>query len=80
MVDWGACGTGPLVYDVASAVVYAGGAGAAGELVDGYTAAAPVIKRPAAIAAKIAALRTPTYIRDTRPVTSRSGHVMTFVC
>jgi hypothetical protein len=49
-----------------------------------YTAAAPVIKRPAAIAAKIAAQLaakgTPTYIRDTRPVTSRSGHVMTFVC
>ena len=45
-----------------------------------YTASAPVIKRPAAIAAKIAALRTPTVVRDTRPVIDRHGHVMQFVC
>ena len=45
-----------------------------------YTAKAPVIKRPAAIAAKIAALRTPTVVRDTVPVKDRHGHVMRFVC
>ena len=42
LLDWGACGTGPLVYDVAAAVVYAGGYEAAGELLDGYVAAGPV--------------------------------------
>lgn len=42
LTDWGACGTGPLVYDVAAAVVYAGGLPAAGELLDGYLAAGPV--------------------------------------
>ena len=42
LTDWGACGTGPLVYDVAAAVVYAGGVDAAGELLDGYLAAGPV--------------------------------------
>jgi hypothetical protein len=45
-----------------------------------YTAAAPVIKRPAAMAAKIAALRTPTRVVDTQPVLDRRGHQMTFVC
>jgi Ser/Thr protein kinase RdoA (MazF antagonist) len=40
--DWGACGTGPLVYDLAAAVSYCGGPEAAGELLDGYVAAAPV--------------------------------------
>lgn len=39
---WGAGGTGPVVYDVASAVVYAGGWDAAAEFVDGYLAAGPV--------------------------------------
>ncbi len=38
----GAGGTGPLVYDVAAAVVYAGGADRAAELLDGYLAAGPV--------------------------------------
>ncbi|MDI6097977.1 serine kinase [Actinoplanes sp. NEAU-A12] len=38
----GASGTGPLVYDVAAAVVYAGGLERAGELLDGYRAAGPV--------------------------------------
>jgi hypothetical protein len=45
-----------------------------------YTVAAPVIKRPAAVAAKIAALRTPTVVRDTVPVTDRHGHEMRFIC
>ena len=45
-----------------------------------YTASAPVITRPAAIAAKIAALRTPTYVRDTVPVVDRHGRVMKFIC
>jgi len=38
----GASGTGPLLYDVAAAVVYAGGADAAAEFLDGYLAAAPM--------------------------------------
>jgi Ser/Thr protein kinase RdoA (MazF antagonist) len=42
LLDWGACGTGPLVYDVAAAVVYAGGLDASAELLDGYLAAGPV--------------------------------------
>ncbi|RZU52896.1 homoserine kinase type II [Krasilnikovia cinnamomea] len=42
VLDGGASGTGPLVYDVAAAVAYAGGTDAAAELVDGYLAAAPV--------------------------------------
>jgi Ser/Thr protein kinase RdoA (MazF antagonist) len=42
LLDWGACGTGPLLYDVAAAVVYAGGPDAAAELLDGYLAAGPV--------------------------------------
>jgi Ser/Thr protein kinase RdoA (MazF antagonist) len=42
LIDWGACGTGPLVYDVAAAVGYAGGPGSAGELLDGYLAAGPM--------------------------------------
>ena len=45
-----------------------------------YTAAAPVIKRPAATAARIAALRTPAYVRDTLPITDDHGHEMRFVC
>jgi Ser/Thr protein kinase RdoA (MazF antagonist) len=36
LVDWGSIGTGPLMYDVASAVMYAGGPHCAGELLDGY--------------------------------------------
>ena len=42
LVDWRAAATGPLVYDLAAAVGYAGGLDVAGELVDGYLAAGPV--------------------------------------
>jgi Ser/Thr protein kinase RdoA (MazF antagonist) len=42
LLDCGASGTGPLVYDVAAAVVYAGGADVSGEFLDGYLAAGPV--------------------------------------
>lgn len=42
LLDCGASGTGPLIYDVAAAVVYAGGTEAAAELLDGYLAAGPV--------------------------------------
>jgi Ser/Thr protein kinase RdoA (MazF antagonist) len=42
LLDCGASGTGPLVYDVAAAVVYAGGTDHAAELLDGYLAASPV--------------------------------------
>lgn len=42
LAGWGPATSGPLVYDLASAVVYAGGVDAAGDLIDGYTAAGPV--------------------------------------
>jgi homoserine kinase type II len=42
LVGWGPAATGPLVYDVAAAVVDAGGSAAATELLDGYAAAGPV--------------------------------------
>ena len=42
LIDWGAAATGPLAYDAASAVMYAGGPAAAGELLDGYLAAGPM--------------------------------------
>ena len=42
LLDCGASGTGPLIYDVAAAVVYAGGADASAEFLDGYLAAGPV--------------------------------------
>jgi homoserine kinase type II len=42
IIDWGAAFTGPLVYDIASAVMYAGGPDRAADLIDGYVAAAPV--------------------------------------
>jgi Ser/Thr protein kinase RdoA (MazF antagonist) len=42
LLDCGASGTGPLVYDVAAAVVYAGGPEQSAELLDGYLAASPV--------------------------------------
>jgi hypothetical protein len=45
-----------------------------------YSQSAPVIKRPAAVAAKIAALRTPVVVHDIVPVTDRHGHTMNFVC
>ncbi|MGX6604209.1 phosphotransferase enzyme family protein [Micromonosporaceae bacterium Da 78-11] len=44
LLDCGASGTGPLVYDVAAAIVYAGGVEHAGELIDGYLAAGPVTR------------------------------------
>jgi Ser/Thr protein kinase RdoA (MazF antagonist) len=42
LLDCGASGLGPLVYDVAAAVAYAGGVNEAGDLIDGYLAAGPV--------------------------------------
>jgi homoserine kinase type II len=42
LLDCGASGVGPLVYDVAAAVVYAGGVDRAAEMIDGYLAAGPV--------------------------------------
>ncbi|WP_082771934.1 phosphotransferase enzyme family protein [Actinoplanes sp. TFC3] len=42
LLDCGASGTGPLLYDVAAAVVYAGGEETSAELLDGYLAAGPV--------------------------------------
>jgi len=45
IIDWGTAGTGPLVYDVARAVMYASGgddAGAATDLIDAYVAAGQV--------------------------------------
>ncbi len=42
LMHCGASGTGPLVYDVAAAVLYAGGPEQAAEFLDGYRAAGPV--------------------------------------
>jgi Ser/Thr protein kinase RdoA (MazF antagonist) len=42
LLDCGASGVGPLVYDVAAAVGYAGGPERAADLIDGYLAAGPV--------------------------------------
>ncbi|GAA0478334.1 hypothetical protein Ade02nite_67460 [Paractinoplanes deccanensis] len=42
LLDCGASGLGPLVYDVAAAVAYTGGMAEAGDLIDGYLAAGPV--------------------------------------
>jgi Ser/Thr protein kinase RdoA (MazF antagonist) len=42
LIDWGAAGSGPLMYDVASAVMYAGGPAAATDLLEAYLAAGPV--------------------------------------
>lgn len=36
VIDWSVALTGPLLYDLASAVMYVGGAGRAGELVEAY--------------------------------------------
>ncbi|MDI1466347.1 phosphotransferase [Catellatospora sp. KI3] len=38
VIDWGSAVAGPLMYDVASAVMYAGGPDRAGELLAGYAA------------------------------------------
>lgn len=42
LLGWGRSATGPLVYDLATAVAYAGGPDRAGDLIDGYAAAAVV--------------------------------------
>jgi Ser/Thr protein kinase RdoA (MazF antagonist) len=42
LIGWGSAATGPLMYDVAAAVIDAGGPVAAVELLDGYAAAGPV--------------------------------------
>ncbi|GAA4976660.1 hypothetical protein GCM10025331_84610 [Actinoplanes utahensis] len=42
LLHCGASGTGPLVYDVAAAVAYAGGPERCAELLDGYRATGPV--------------------------------------
>ena len=42
LLHCGVSGTGPLVYDVAAAVAYAGGPERSAELLDGYRAAGPV--------------------------------------
>lgn len=42
VIDWGSACAGPFVYDVASAVMYAGGPHRAGDLLEAYAAAAPV--------------------------------------
>jgi len=47
LVGWPAPATGPLAYDLAAAVGYAGGPGSATELIDGYLAAGPVSREEA---------------------------------
>jgi Ser/Thr protein kinase RdoA (MazF antagonist) len=42
LLEWGAAASGPLVYDVAAAVLYAGGVPAAADLLEAYAATAPV--------------------------------------
>jgi homoserine kinase type II len=42
LVEWSSVGIGPLVYDVAGAVLFAGGEAASSELIDGYLAAGAV--------------------------------------
>jgi homoserine kinase type II len=42
LVDWGPVASGPLMYDLASAVAYAGGPVAARDLIEAYLAAGPV--------------------------------------
>ncbi|HYN96512.1 MAG TPA: phosphotransferase [Pilimelia sp.] len=44
MLGWGPAATGPLVYDLAGAVTYAGDQARAAELLDGYAAAGPVTR------------------------------------
>jgi homoserine kinase type II len=50
MTGWGAPVLGPLVYDLAVAVRYAGGLDHAAELLDGYVSAAPVTRDELAVA------------------------------
>lgn len=42
IIDWGSCATGPWVYDLASAVMYAGGLHRAEELIEAYAATGAV--------------------------------------
>jgi homoserine kinase type II len=42
VIDWSVAMSGPLLYDLASAVMYVGGAGAAAPLIEAYLATAPV--------------------------------------
>jgi Ser/Thr protein kinase RdoA (MazF antagonist) len=42
VIDWGSACAGPCVYDVASAVMYAGGIERAGDFLEAYAAAGPV--------------------------------------
>ena len=42
LLHWGYAATGPLVFDLASAVAHAGGVEQASELIDGYASAGPV--------------------------------------
>ncbi len=53
IIDWGSAVSGPLVYDLASAVMYAGGIDRAGRLIEAYAAsgAAPLAEIEAALPA-----------------------------
>jgi homoserine kinase type II len=42
VIDWGSAVFGPLLYDVASGVMYLGGTGNAGRMLDAYRAAGPL--------------------------------------
>jgi Ser/Thr protein kinase RdoA (MazF antagonist) len=42
IIDWGSCVAGPCLYDLASAVMYAGGPHRAGDLIEAYAASGPV--------------------------------------
>jgi Ser/Thr protein kinase RdoA (MazF antagonist) len=44
VIDWGSALAGPLMYDVASAVMYAGGAARAGDLLHAYASAGVLAK------------------------------------
>jgi Ser/Thr protein kinase RdoA (MazF antagonist) len=76
LLDCGAGGLGPLVYDVAAAIVYAGGIDGATEMIDAYLAAGPVAAdelhaalpvllrlRWAVLADRAARLHLPTVLR-----------------
>jgi homoserine kinase type II len=44
LIGWGPAANGPLVYDLAAAVIDAGGLDAAEELLDGYASVAPLTR------------------------------------
>jgi hypothetical protein len=67
--------TGPHADQVRKAAYVEGNSGPSR-----YTAAAPVLRRPAALAAKVAALRSPVVVRDRVPVLDRHEHPMRFLC